>query len=106
MDPKKLNRRDFLTKSSVGLVGAGAVLINSQSINDGFDSGNNPDQSLIKKYRVLGRTGFKVSDIGCGPVKSNKCFDCEGFCEKACQYGVSIQALLVAAHNNLNLKIT
>lgn len=68
MEIKILSRRDFLTKSSVGLVGAGAAIINRQNINNDYDSRNNSDQPLIKEYRVLGRTGFKVSDIGCGPV--------------------------------------
>ncbi len=65
MKTNKLNRRDFLAKSSIGLVGAGFA----QGIYlKGDDSSESFDETRIKEYRVLGRTGFKVSDIGCGPV--------------------------------------
>ncbi len=37
--------------------------------------------------------------------KASECQDCEGFCEKACPYGVKIQALLSIAHKNLSLAI-
>jgi len=39
-------------------------------------------------------------------VKSDMCANCEGFCESSCPYGVSIQALLTVAYNNLSLNIT
>ncbi len=38
-----------------------------------------------------------------GP-KADKCFDCEGFCEKACPYGVYARSMLIDAHCGLNLK--
>jgi predicted aldo/keto reductase-like oxidoreductase len=39
-------------------------------------------------------------------AKSDICQNCEGFCESACPYGVSIHALLTVAHNNLSLNVT
>lgn len=68
MKTKKINRRDFLAKSSIGLVGIGAGFTKDDNINGNLLFSKNPEQQDIKEYRVLGRTGFKVSDIGCGPV--------------------------------------
>lgn len=54
------SRRNFIT----GLLGAG-VLGRTMS---GKPRHSTQDESPnIKEYRTLGRTGFKVSDIGCGP---------------------------------------
>lgn len=60
------NRRDFLSKSALGLMAAGTGISNYQPLTREKD----PDQSPLKitSYRLLGRTGFKVSDIGCGPA--------------------------------------
>lgn len=68
MKTKGINRRDFLTKSSIGLVGVGAGMMSNGNFDDISHNENNPDQPKIKEYRTLGRTGFKVSDIGCGPA--------------------------------------
>jgi len=65
---KNLLRRDFLTKSSVTLAGIGAGFTNIGSMTGNSFFCNNPEPPVIKEYRVLGRTGFKVSDIGCGSV--------------------------------------
>ncbi|MFC2160073.1 aldo/keto reductase [Acidobacteriota bacterium] len=58
-----LGRRNFLKKSTLGIIGAGVTA------RTGF-SGIIPQESSptpkIKGYRTLGRTGFKVSDIGLG----------------------------------------
>lgn len=35
--------------------------------------------------------------------KTEMCLNCEGFCESACPYGVSVRAIMAIAHNNLNL---
>lgn len=35
--------------------------------------------------------------------KPDACFNCEGFCEKACPYGVLTRPLLAMAHKNLSL---
>jgi aryl-alcohol dehydrogenase-like predicted oxidoreductase len=68
MKAKQINRRDFLTKSSAGLVGAGAGLISKGNLPEDHHISENAGKPLINEYRVLGRTGFRVSDIGCGPV--------------------------------------
>lgn len=72
MKTKGINRRDFLTKSSLGLIGAGAGIINQRYLNEDYSFNKVPTQSRIKEYRVLGRTGFKVSDIGCGTDSLNE----------------------------------
>jgi aryl-alcohol dehydrogenase-like predicted oxidoreductase len=64
MKNQKINRRNFLSSTSMGLVGAG--------ITTGMDHVYTDNPPLkIKEYRTLGRTGFKVSDIGCGPAVMN-----------------------------------
>lgn len=35
--------------------------------------------------------------------KADLCMNCEGFCEKACSYGVPIQGMLILAHHDLTL---
>ncbi len=63
MDKKGGSRRDFIKKSTLGLLG-GAVI--------GHQGRSHPAQAAvsdsprIKEYRTLGRTGFKVSDLGTG----------------------------------------
>ncbi|MBN1145228.1 MAG: aldo/keto reductase [Bacteroidales bacterium] len=68
MKTNALNRRDFIAKSSIGLVGTGVGLMNSGFIGEKHHSLNIAEQNKIKEYRVLGRTGFRVSDIGCGTM--------------------------------------
>ena len=34
--------------------------------------------------------------------KPDVCLNCEGYCEKACPYGVLIRPLLAIAHQNLS----
>ena len=60
MGTKTINRRSFIAKSSAGLVIAGAGM--------GITNSSNPNIPVIKDYRKFGRTGFMVSDIGCGPA--------------------------------------
>jgi predicted aldo/keto reductase-like oxidoreductase len=59
------NRRGFIKNASFGILGAS--LTNSNRIHDGLTT-LDPDPPGIKAYRKLGRTGFEVSDIGCGPA--------------------------------------
>ena len=66
MKPQRLNRRNFLASSSLGLMG-GASLITAKFFQQANPGGPLND-IRIKEYRVLGRTGFKASDIGCGPA--------------------------------------
>jgi len=63
MQQKKLKRRRFLRDSSLGFIGAG--LLGKKSF---ASSPINQDDEIpkIREYRTLGRTGFKVSDIGTG----------------------------------------
>ena len=67
--PSELNnikRRNFIKKSSAGLISAG--ILNSKK-SFGLEEDNDKVESpRIKEYRTLGRTGFKVSDIGLGSV--------------------------------------
>ncbi|MCP5105370.1 MAG: aldo/keto reductase [bacterium] len=58
-----INRRNFLKTSVAGTIGAGVVgsgLLHSQK------EAAPPAFPKIKEYRLLGRTGFKASDIGIG----------------------------------------
>jgi predicted aldo/keto reductase-like oxidoreductase len=60
---QSINRRGFLKASAFGVLGAGAV-------GNGFlhadEKKTTPEFPKIKEYRILGRTGFKASDIGIG----------------------------------------
>jgi predicted aldo/keto reductase-like oxidoreductase len=67
MKSQKLNRRNFLANSSIGLIGAGAGLFNTKKLQPD-NSSLSPNDIRIREYKVLGRTGFKASDIGCGPA--------------------------------------
>lgn len=59
---KRLNRRDFIKHSSLGFLGASIpkqdVISRQQEAEE--------KAPRIKGFRQLGRTGFKVSDIGTG----------------------------------------
>ena len=59
----KTSRRNFIKRSAITL--AGASVIGSTPAASVFNTGEN-QESRIKEYRRLGRTGFSVSDIGCG----------------------------------------
>ena len=57
------NRRNFLKKSALALAGAG--LLGKDVL--GSEHKSSPEsKASIREYRRLGRTGFLVSDIGCG----------------------------------------
>jgi predicted aldo/keto reductase-like oxidoreductase len=67
---KVLGRRNFLRASALGILGAGASL-KSRPVNAGeniFPAEENPSPK-VTQYRTLGRTGFKVSDIGAGSIQ-------------------------------------
>ncbi len=64
MSPKKTNRRSFLKNSAFGMLGAGALT--GKTLNPPA----NKEVLKIKRYRTLGRTGFKVSDFGSGSPSS------------------------------------
>ena len=58
-EKKGMNRRGFLKTSTISVVGAGLF---SRS-ETGLAPEKKPSPARIKEYRILGRTGFKVSDI-------------------------------------------
>lgn len=64
---RPLNRRQFLKTSALGAIGAGwgGKRAQAQAVADKTGA------PRIKEYRVLGRTGFKVSDIGAGSIMND-----------------------------------
>jgi predicted aldo/keto reductase-like oxidoreductase len=71
MDKKeRLRRRNFLKKSAFGIIGAG-MAAKAGYVKEAERPGKEEEKiSLqIREYRVLGRTGFKVSDIGAGSIQ-------------------------------------
>ncbi|MDH4270428.1 MAG: aldo/keto reductase [Candidatus Aminicenantes bacterium] len=60
---KVINRREFLRTSLTGVAGAGMLPGSNKPLSQAAAPDERPK---IKGYRVLGRTGFKVSDIGAG----------------------------------------
>jgi len=62
---KELNRRNFIKASAAGIVGTG-ILAQAPIMAAIEEKKAKPVK--IKEYRVLGRTGFKASDIGAGGV--------------------------------------
>ncbi|MCK4556574.1 MAG: aldo/keto reductase [Candidatus Aminicenantes bacterium] len=63
---KGLDRRSFIKASALGLAGVTAGLSARPSF---ADQGSEAEFPKIKEYRTLGRTGFKVSDIGIGTAR-------------------------------------
>lgn len=61
---KKIDRRSFLSKSTAMMAGAG--IAGTGAVFSRENRKPEQQQPVIREYRVLGRTGFKVSDIGCG----------------------------------------
>lgn len=74
-EKKQVDRRGFLKTSTLGVIGAGAVgtgLLRADDKKQGKPTGKEekPKFPKIKEYRMLGRTGFKVSDISLGTSRS------------------------------------
>jgi len=65
-DKIPLKRRHFLAKSTLGVIGAG-LAVRQQAASPLQDEAQPP--AKIKGYRVLGRTGFKVSDLATGSIQ-------------------------------------
>ncbi len=66
----KIGRRKFIKSAAIGIAGAaapaGAVHLNSKTKPDRSQEDAPPK---IKEYRVLGRTGFDVSDLATGYIQ-------------------------------------
>jgi len=62
----RLDRRAFIRQSATGILGAGAAVKAGWGKAVQEAKSNPPEKPKIKEYRVLGRTGFKVSDLGAG----------------------------------------
>ncbi|MDH5384653.1 MAG: aldo/keto reductase, partial [Candidatus Aminicenantes bacterium] len=60
---KGMNRRSFIKQSTFGLIGGGLM---SQTGVSRTQQEAEADSPKIKEYRTLGRTGFKISDLGTG----------------------------------------
>jgi hypothetical protein len=58
-----MKRREFL----YGMVGTGTVARTKSRIRDPIETRS--ELPKIKEYRTLGRTGFKVSDLGTGGAR-------------------------------------
>lgn len=68
MDRKKTNRRNFIKNSSLAMLAAPVLGKKTLYANQGTAD---PDEiPIIKNYKTLGRTGFKVSDIASGSPRS------------------------------------
>ena len=67
MENRAKSRRQFIKTSAMGAIGAG--LAGGRALAAAQAPANPPvpgETPRIREYRVLGRTGFKVSDISCG----------------------------------------
>jgi predicted aldo/keto reductase-like oxidoreductase len=61
----RFGRRSFMKKSAAGVIGAG-IAAGSGWAQTAKEKEDEPLK--VKEYRTLGRTGFKVSDIGAGSI--------------------------------------
>jgi len=60
---QELSRRRFLGSSAAALAGVGLI---GRAKLLGADASVQDEETKIKEYRMLGRTGFKVSDVAFG----------------------------------------
>jgi len=63
---KYINRRNFIKQSTFGLIGGGVMSRAGMLRSIQPQTETVSDMPRIQEYRTLGRTGFKVSDIGAG----------------------------------------
>ena len=70
------SRCNFIKKSTMGIINGG--IMNRMGFSHTKQDAFGTDLPRVKEYRSLGRTGFKVSDLGAG------------YCESACPYGVPV----------------
>ncbi len=66
----RLDRRNFIKRSTLGALGAGVAVKTSRAMRAGL----NEEPFKIKEFRTLGRTGFKVSDLATGYIQDEGVF--------------------------------
>lgn len=70
MKKHKINRRNFLRNSTFGIAGAGFLGNDKLFVSDIREKEQDDEIPVIREYRMLGRTGFKVSDISSGTPRN------------------------------------
>lgn len=73
MKNKSFGRRDFIKSSAAGMIGAGTLGAGSPH-SETSPASSEDEIPKIKAWKTLGRTGFKVSDIGCGMARSESIY--------------------------------
>jgi len=69
---KLIRRRDFLRVTTLGAVGVGIPVHKVIKSSSGGRKQTTMAELKIKEFRMLGRTGFKVSDISAGEHQGNE----------------------------------
>jgi predicted aldo/keto reductase-like oxidoreductase len=64
----KFTRRNFLAALPTGILGLSLKKNNEENFPDHAQSSGESSAAKIEKYRVLGKTGLKVSDVSCGAI--------------------------------------
>lgn len=68
MNRLNLDRRNFLKRSTAGMLGSG--MLGNNALNQNKEA-TDDDPPRIKGYKTLGRTGFMASDLGLGAFFSD-----------------------------------
>jgi len=63
-----LKRRQFITSIATGAVGLGVAGRLPAGASTAPDAGQEASTAKIQKYKDLGKTGLKVSDVSCGAI--------------------------------------
>ena len=63
-----LKRRQFITSIATGAVGLGVAGRLPAGASTASDAGQEASTPKIQKYKDLGKTGLKVSDVSCGAI--------------------------------------
>ncbi len=83
---KRISRRSFLGRSTAGILGAGLGLAAGEGAIGQEAPAAGGKKLAIKDYRVLGKTGYKVSDISFGNAGMQDCSLLEYAIEKGINY--------------------
>jgi len=65
---KKISRRFFLSALPSGILGLGMTKGINRNLEPSKQSLEHEQSLKIKKYKTLGKTGLKVSDVSCGAI--------------------------------------